>query len=209
MTREYIKTDKNGTRYFRELHTCDRCGNIAGGLYIVGVNNGQMVPSGLDNGTCWKCHGAGKVWETVKEYTPEHLAKLEKARARREAKAAAERAAREAENAAANKEREEREAAEKAARLAEYQKKVDDAARSHYVGNVGDKIEFTAIVKKSFAYSRPSYYGYGEEIAHVHEFVDENGNDFIWYNALNVSCMLLTKEVLKFETSKELRIFAL
>lgn len=186
MTREYIKTDKNGTRYYKELHTCDRCNNIAGGLYIVGVNNGEMVPSGLDNGVCWKCHGAGKVWETVKEYTPEHLAKLEKARARRAAKAEAENAAREAEIEAERKEREECEAAEKAARLAEYQKKVDDAARSHYVGTVGEKIEFTAIVKRSFSYERPSFYGYGNEVCFVHEFVDENGNVFVWYSTASI-----------------------
>ena len=186
MTREYIKTDKNGTRYYKELRTCDRCGNIAGGLYIVGVNNGEMVPSGVDNGVCWKCGGAGKVWEIVKEYTPEHMAKLEKARAKRAAKAAAENAAREAEIEAERKEREEREAAEKAVRLAEYQKKVDDAARSHYVGTVGEKIEFTAIVKRSFSYERPSYYGYGTELCFVHEFVDENGNVFVWYSTASI-----------------------
>lgn len=184
--REYIKTDKNGTKYYRERVPCWRCGNIAGGLYIVGTNNGHLVPSGLDNGVCWKCHGDGYIWETVKEYTPEHLAKLEKARARREAKRAAEREAHAAEIAAENarieaerKAREEREAAERARIAAE-------KARSHYVGNIGDKIEITATVKRSFAYEKRGFYEWQTIMSHIHEFVDSDGNVFIWYSSASI-----------------------
>lgn len=181
--KEYIKTDKNGTKYFRELVTCDRCGNLAGGLYCVGVMNDRLVPSPLDNGVCWKCHGAGKVYEIVKEYTPEHLAKLEKARARREAKRAAEREAHAAEIAAENarieaerKAREEREAAERARIAAE-------KARSHYVGEIGDKIEITATVKRSFTYEKRGFYDWQTIISHIHEFVDSDGNVFVWFSS--------------------------
>ena len=183
MTKKLIKIDKNGTKYYRERVPCWRCGNIAGGLYIVGTNNGQLVPSGLDNGICWKCHGDGYIWETTKEYTPEHLAKLEKERARRAAKREAENAAKAAE-INAEKERKERERAEAiAAQIAEHDAKAAESKRSHYVGKIGDKIEFTATVKRSFSYEKSGFYDWQTIIAYIHEFVDCDGNVFIWYSS--------------------------
>lgn len=68
-----IKTDRNGTKYYRVKDICPRCGGR--GEYIRGINFG----------VCFLCHGTGVKEYTVKEYTPEHAAKLE---ARRKAKAA-------------------------------------------------------------------------------------------------------------------------
>lgn len=67
-----IKTDRNGTKYFSVTDICPRCGGR--GDYILGVYN---------YGVCFLCGGTGKKNYTVKEYTPEHEAKLE---ARRKAK---------------------------------------------------------------------------------------------------------------------------
>lgn len=68
-----IKTDRNGTKYYRVKDICPRCGGR--GEYIRGINFG----------VCFLCHGTGVKEYTVKEYTPEHAAKLE---ARRKSKAA-------------------------------------------------------------------------------------------------------------------------
>ena len=68
-----IKTDRNGTKYYRVKDICPRCGGC--GDYIRGINFGA----------CFLCHGTGVKEYTVKEYTPEHAAKLE---ARRKSKAA-------------------------------------------------------------------------------------------------------------------------
>lgn len=181
MTREYIKTDKNGTRYYRELRTCDRCGNLMGGLYAVGVCNDRLIPSHVDGGVCWKCHGTGKVWETVKEYTPEHLAKLEKAREKRAAKKAAEIAERAAAIAAENERIEAERKAREAEAEAERARIAAERAISQHVGNVGDKIEITATFTRSLTIERRGFYDWQTFYSYLNEFVDENGNVFVWF----------------------------
>ena len=79
--RKYIKTDRNGTRYFDVKDICPRCGGR--GDYILGT---------INYGVCFLCGGTGAKHYTVKEYTPEHEAKLEaqrKARAQKRAEEAA------------------------------------------------------------------------------------------------------------------------
>lgn len=87
-TRKLVKVDHNGTKYYEELIPCPRCGGK--GIYFTGVCNGQLIPARPDAGVCYLCNGAGTVLDKTKEYTPEHEAKLKKARERREAKARAE-----------------------------------------------------------------------------------------------------------------------
>lgn len=83
----YERTDRNGTRYFRN-HTCDRCGG-AGGW------------AGWPGFVCYDCGGSGTdpIGSLFKIYTPEYEAKLtaqrearaQKRQQEREAKARAER----------------------------------------------------------------------------------------------------------------------
>ena len=82
----YVRTDKNGTRYFHD-YTCGRCGGRGGW-------------EGWPGFTCYECGGTGKSKPyTIKVYTPEHEAKLaaqrqaraEKRQKEREAKALLER----------------------------------------------------------------------------------------------------------------------
>lgn len=92
MAREFIRTDKNGTRIYHE-YTCQRCNGK--GVYVIGVCNNQPVLSPLDSGTCWECGGSGISPKPliIKEYTPEYQAKLDARAAKRREKRIAERRA--------------------------------------------------------------------------------------------------------------------
>ena len=70
--RVYIRTDRNGTKYFAD-YTCKRCGG-QGGLP-------QWTYTGY---TCYECGGTGVAAkpEIFKEYTPEYEAKLEERRSK-------------------------------------------------------------------------------------------------------------------------------
>lgn len=70
--RVYIRTDRNGTKYFAD-YTCKRCGG-QGGLP-------QWIYTGY---TCYECGGTGVAAkpEIFKEYTPEYAAKLEERRSK-------------------------------------------------------------------------------------------------------------------------------
>lgn len=77
MKREYIRTDKNGTKYYRVECPCNRCGGAG------------IIPafSYVEGGICFECGGnGGWHWEEEKEYTPEYEAKLEARRKAREEK---------------------------------------------------------------------------------------------------------------------------
>ena len=80
----YVRTDRNKTRYFEDA-TCRRCGGR-------GVIDAYRY---VDGGVCFECGGSGIAHkaETIKIYTPEHEAKLEKQRLARAEKAAAQRVA--------------------------------------------------------------------------------------------------------------------
>lgn len=70
----YIRTDKNGTKYFHDW-MCPRCGGA--GFSDKWIATGRV---------CFECGGSGKrrVAKIVKEYTPEYWEKLQ---AKRHAKA--------------------------------------------------------------------------------------------------------------------------
>lgn len=78
---KYERTDRNGTRYFRDWR-CNRCGGRGGW-------------EGWPGFTCYDCGGSGidDKGTLVKVYTPEHAAKLEAQREARAKKAEAERVA--------------------------------------------------------------------------------------------------------------------
>lgn len=78
--RIYMKTDKNGTKYYAD-YTCRRCGGLGGS------DKWQFT-----GWKCYECGGTGKTTrpEIIKEYTPEYEAKLNERRAKRQAKRIAE-----------------------------------------------------------------------------------------------------------------------
>lgn len=177
MEQEYIKTDRNGTKYFNKRVRCDRCGGD--GVYKWGAMISRMgcAPVPQYSGTCFKCNGAGKVLEVVKEYTPEYRAKLdaanEKRRAKKEAEIVEQRAKREAERA-------EREA--KWQREREERRKAEEARKaiSQYVGNVGERITATVKLEKEVSFDVPSFRGFGTDTKWIYIFADESGNKLIW-----------------------------
>ena len=79
----YVRTDRNGTRYFYD-YTCDRCGGAGGSQ--------AWIYTGY---TCYKCGGTGKMDkpDVIKVYTLEHEAKLVEQRAKRAAQREKERLA--------------------------------------------------------------------------------------------------------------------
>lgn len=70
----YIKTDKNGTKYWAD-YTCQRCGGAGG-----------SDKWALTGWTCYECGGSGESSKptTWKEYTPEYQAKLDERRRKRD-----------------------------------------------------------------------------------------------------------------------------
>lgn len=100
MEKQYIRTDKNGTKIYHDF-TCDRCGGS--GIFVIGVCNGVPVPAQPDEGMCYKCFGSGVLDKPhiIKEYTPEYRAILDSRAAKRRekqlAKAKEESAAKQAE----------------------------------------------------------------------------------------------------------------
>ena len=75
-SRELIKIDKNGTKYFAD-YRCTHCGGAGGA--------DAWNHTGY---TCWECGGTGrrKTPKIYKEYTPEYEAKLNAQREKRWAK---------------------------------------------------------------------------------------------------------------------------
>lgn len=168
--KRYIRTDRNGTRYYEETVDCPRCGGR--GYYAIAVRNGAPVLSPHDGGMCWKCLGSGKVLDITKEYTPEHAAKLEAARIKREEKRKAEWEANEAARKAAEEARRIEQAKEKAAWEAEQAKR-----RGSFIGEVGDKLEINVSYERCNSFE--SMYG----TMFIEVFKDENGNTLIWKTA--------------------------
>ena len=168
MEPKLIKVDRNGSKHYEGMVTCERCGGL--GYYAIGIMNDHLVLSPLDNGVCWKCGGAGKVKSKWIERTPEYQAKLD---ARREAKRKAEaekRAKEQAEAEAIRKAEEEKRIAEEKARK----------AISQYVGNKGERITVKATYVKSSWFEIRSFKGYGTDTMYIHTFKDVDGNKLIW-----------------------------
>ena len=169
-TKTLVKTDRNGTKYFKESETCYKCNGS--GVYHWGVGySGATMYSGV----CYACHGSGVNEYITKEYTPEHQAKLDKDRAKREAKRLAERAERQAEIDKLNAEIAEERAKEEALK-----------ARSNYVGSVGEKIEVKVTLTDKITYEKENFYGYGMIDSHIYKFIDSEGNIFSWFTGSSI-----------------------
>lgn len=158
-----IKIDRNGSKYYEGLVTCDRCGGD--GMYKWGaIINGRPQYSGV----CFKCYGAGKVHGTWIERTPEYQAKLDARRAAK-AEAIAEQRRKEAEEAEAKRLAEE---AERKAKIAAQK------AISQYQGEVGQRI--TIDIVESHTTSFNTRIGWKTETMYIHIMKDADGNVYTW-----------------------------
>ena len=178
MARKYLRTDRNGTKYYSDYCTCDRCGGM--GYYAMGTHNGQPVLSPLDGGICWKCGGAGKVETVIKEYTPEHRAKLEAAAEKRKAKKLAQAEAERAEREAAIAEKRAKEAAEQAAREAARLAEIE-RNRGQFMGEVGERVCLTVTLERRFSYEVSCYNApWKRDTVTGYVFKTEEGNTLVW-----------------------------
>lgn len=159
MTRELLKIDRNGTKYYRVIGaTCPRCGGL-------GRSNAWSETGFI----CYECGGSGLTDITEKEYDPVYLAKLEARRAKKAAKAAVEAAEIREQIELRDKELAERE------RAAEERR-----ANSEYIGKEGDKLEIEVKLNFRAHYRVPSFRGYGEDSITCYNFSDVNGNTLVW-----------------------------
>lgn len=185
MEPKLLKIDRNGSKHWEGLVTCDRCGGA--GYYAIAICNGAPVLSPLDGGVCWKCGGAGKVKSKWIERTPEYQAKLD---ARREAREKAKREKWEAENAERLRRQEEAEAKRKAEEAEREARIKAEKAISQYVGNVGDKLNIEVTYVGSAHFKVKSFSGYGEDTMYVHNFKDADGNKLIWKTSRSLGVWL-------------------
>lgn len=167
----FIRTDKNGTKYYTS-DVCPKCGG-SGELPCYYYNQ---------RGICFKCDGSGMFTHIIKEYTAEYLEKkartAERKREREEKRKAEESAAR----LAKWREDHPKEAAEYDKRQAEYDKRQAERENSQWVGNEGDKIETTVTVMNIGSFETQSYAStYYTTIKYVYTFRDENGNTLTWF----------------------------
>lgn len=70
-----IKVDRNGSKHYEGMITCDKCGGA--GMIAHHVENGVPSWNWTDGGVCWKCGGSGKIHSKWIERTPEYQAKLD------------------------------------------------------------------------------------------------------------------------------------
>jgi len=164
---KYIKTDRNGTKYYEVTEPCWKC------------NGKGIIPeyAGIYGGECFECGGSGHLHHIKKVYTPEYEAKLEARREKRRAKYEAENAERLAKEKA---EREAKEAEAKAKAEAIEAEKNAERAKTNYFGNVGERVNITVTLAGRRWFERPSFKGYGTDTVWVYIFTDEIGNRFVW-----------------------------
>ena len=194
MDAKLIKIDRNGSKHYEGMVTCDRCGGM--GYYAIAMLNGSPVLSPLDGGVCWKCGGVGKVKGKWIERTPEYQAKLD---ARREAKREAERAKHEAERAEWVRKQAEAEAKRKAEEAEREAKIKAEKAISQYVGTVGDKYNGEVTYAGSAHFKVKSFTGIGTETMYVHFFKDADGNKLVWKTGSSLTKWLDNGDVVQYE----------
>lgn len=187
-----IKVDRNGTKYYRGMVTCERCGGMGG--------HDKWAYTGW---TCYECGGKGEVEGNWKEYTAEYEAKLQARREARYQKYLEEHA-----EEIARKEAE-RKAKEEEKRLEEERKAKEEAERkanSTYYGNVGDKIDIIVKYDHSAWWEQPSYAGYGTETMYLHCFRTQEGQLLAWKTATNNLGHWEDDEWIRFEEGKEIHL---
>lgn len=173
------KVFKNGNIKIKRRVVCDRCGNKEG-VYYVGVMNGRLIPSHVDQGVCFKCLGSGYAYDTEILMTPEnkakHDAKLEKEREKQAEKQKELDALYQQKEA----ERKAQEEAEAKARAEEEARIKAEKAMSNYRGRIGEKIDEQVTYLGSAHFEVRSFSGFGTETMYVHNFRDSKGNKLVW-----------------------------
>lgn len=175
MEAKLIKIDRNGSKHYEGMVTCERCGGA--GYYAIGILNNRPVLSPHDAGVCWKCGGTGKVLSKWIERTPEYQAKLD---AKRKAKQEAKQAEWEAKHAEELAKAEEK-------RLAEEARIKALKAISQHVGEVGAKLTIKATYIRTSCFEVKSFRGWGTETMFIHIFKDAEGNVLIWKTSTGLS----------------------
>lgn len=159
-----LKQYKNGNKLWGTVTRCAKCSGT-----------GKVIWAYADH-VCFDCSGTGWYYEEEREYTPENLAK-------REAKKAKERAAWEAEQA----EREAKLAAEEARREAERLAEIE-RNRGQYIGEVGDKINMTVTLARTFQYETPCFNApWKRETVTGYVFKTDDGNTLVWKTTGSIS----------------------
>ena len=166
---ELIRIDRNGTKYYKGLVPCSRCGGYGGA--------DVWKATGW---TCYKCGGSGKELGSWKEYTPEYMEKLTAQRERRRLKWEQEHA-----EEIAEREREKQRRLEEQAEALRKQQEAEEQerqrkARSQWVGEIGEKITTPAVMESHAWFEAPSFRGYGTDVITVYTFRDDNGNALVW-----------------------------
>lgn len=166
----FIKQFKNGNIQIAVKAKCDRCYRDDG-MYVVRVNNNQPIFSSQYNGICYKCNGAGWVWEKQTLRTEEEEAK-HKARMERQRERQIEEMKRIEAEREANRKKEEEERIQREREIAEQK------ARSQYVGEVGERIVREVEYEGHGRFMAKEMFGYVETL--IHNFRDADGNKYIW-----------------------------
>lgn len=154
--KKYIRTDKNSTKYYEAVIECPRCG---------GEKKFEIYKD-IENGVCFKCNGAGTIKKNLKEYTPEHEAKLERQREQRQSKRA--------ENLRQVEEK-------RKAKKREWEaKKKEQSERSDFIGSEGELIEKEVTCVFNTHFEVPSFSGYGTDLISIYKMIDEDDNVIIF-----------------------------
>lgn len=158
--RVLLKEFKNGNKLWGTVTPCAKC-----------QRTGKVIWNFMD-GICFDCNGKGWYYAEEREYSPKEQAK-------REAKLAKERAVWEA-CEAARAEREAQIAAEEARREAERLAEIE-SNRGQFIGEVGDKIQMTVTLSRTFSYERSCFNApWKTEIVTGYVFKTDDGNTLVW-----------------------------
>lgn len=158
--RVLLKQYKNGNKLWGTVTPCAKC-----------CQTGKVIWSYMDS-ICFDCNGKGWYYVEEREYTPENLAKHEAKKAKEWAKWEAEVAEREAEY----QRKQEEEARKEAERLAEIERN-----RGEFVGEVGDKIQMTVTLARTFSYERSCFNApWRTEVVTGYVFKTDDGNTLVW-----------------------------
>lgn len=158
--KELLKTYKNGNKLWGTRTRCAKCDGT-----------GKVIWTFADH-VCFDCNGKGWYYVEEREYTPENLAKREAQLAKKREKLEAEQAEREAKAEAARLE----EARKEAERLAEIERN-----RGNFIGNVGDKINMTVTIERTFNFERTNpACPWKTDLVTGYVFKTDDGNTLVW-----------------------------